>query len=221
MKGANSRRCSYLEGMKIASHPLAPVCAALCATLVWLSPAAAEKLSLAEISRYLNSFETARGEFTQINDDGTISTGQLFIKRPGKVRFEYAPPDDMRVIADGTHVGIIDGKSNEGPQAYPLHRTPLKIILARNVDFTRERMVTGHQSDGTTTTVRAQDPENPEYGSLDLVFTADPVELRQWVVNDGEGGRTTVVLGDLATGVRLAEEEFVIPGIGVAERLDR
>jgi len=179
-----------------------------------LLPAAAEKLSLSEISAYLNGFRTARGDFTQINDDGTISTGELFIRRPGRMRFEYNPPDDILVIADGTRVGIIDGKSNTGPEAYPLHRTPLKIILQNNVDFSRERMVTGHSSDEKTTTVRAQDPDNPEYGSIELVFTGEPVELRQWVVNDGAGGRTTVVLGELETGMRLEDDRFVIPGVG-------
>lgn len=177
--------------------------------------AAAEKLSLGEISAYLNSFTTARGAFTQINDDSTISTGTIYIRRPGRVRFEYDPPDDVLVIADGTRVGIIDGKSNTRPEAYPLHRTPLKIILARRVDLTRERMVTGHSSDGTTTTVRAQDPENPDYGSIELVFTADPVELRQWVITDQTGARTTVVLGDLQTGVRVDKDLFEIPGVGV------
>lgn len=177
--------------------------------------AAAEKLSLGEISAYLNSFTTARGAFTQINDDSTISTGTIYIRRPGRVRFEYDPPDDVLVIADGTRVGIIDGKSNTRPEAYPLHRTPLKIILARRVDLTRERMVTGHSSDGTTTTVRAQDPENPDYGSIELVFTADPVELRQWVITDQTGARTTVVLGDLQTDVRVDKDLFEIPGVGV------
>lgn len=176
-------------------------------------PAAAEKLSLSEISAYLNGFSSASGQFTQINDDGTISTGNLYLKRPGKVRFEYNPPEDMLVVADGSRVGVVDGKSNTGPEAYPLGRTPLKIILARNVDFSREKMVTGHDSDGTATTVQAQDPENPEYGSIELVFTGDPVELRQWVINDGSGARTTVVLGNLETGVRLDDETFVIPGL--------
>lgn len=175
-------------------------------------PVAAEKLSLGEISQYLNSFQTASGEFTQINDDGTISTGQIYIKRPGRVRFEYDPPDQTLVVADGDTVGVIDPKSNTGTEGYPLHRTPLKIILARNVDFSRARMVTGHASDGKTTTVRAQDPDNPEYGSIELVFTGAPVELRQWVVNDSGGSRTTVVLGELNTGVRLANDRFRIPG---------
>ena len=175
-------------------------------------PAAAEKLSLGEISSYLNRLKTAQGAFTQVNEDGTISTGQILLKRPGRVRFEYDPPDEALVVADGDTVGIIDPRSNDGPTGYPLHRTPLKIILANNVDLTRERMVVGHVSDGTSTTVRAQDPQHPEYGSIDLVFTGDPVELRQWVIHDGSGSSTTVILGDLRTGVRLGDDRFTIPG---------
>ncbi len=201
------RRVSYIERMKQIRFLMVPV--------LWAAmslPAAAEKLSLGEISRYLNSLVTAQGQFTQINEDGTISTGRILIRRPGRVRFEYDPPEAALVVADGATVGIIDPRSNDGPQGYPLNRTPLSIILARNVDLSRARMVTGHSSDGTTTTVRAQDPDNPDYGSIDLVFTANPVELRQWVINDSGGGRTTVVLGDLQTGVQLADEAFVIPG---------
>jgi outer membrane lipoprotein-sorting protein len=195
--------------MKLARILLAP---ALCAVMA--APAAAEKLSLGAISGYLNGLATAEGEFTQVNADGSISTGQLYIKRPGRMRFEYDPPEETLVVADGDTVGVVDPKSNTGPEAYPLHRTPLKIILARHVDLTRERMVTGHASDGKTTTVRAQDPEHPEYGHIELVFTGDPVELRQWVIDDGQGSRTTVILGDLQTGVRLSNDRFEIPGVG-------
>ncbi|MCZ4351877.1 outer membrane lipoprotein carrier protein LolA [Roseovarius aestuarii] len=196
--------------------PLMAAALGLCLAL----PAAAEKLSLKELSRYLNSFETASGQFTQINDDGTISQGTILIKRPGKVRFEYQPPEDILVVSNGDTVGIIDGKSSEGTQAYPLNKTPLSIILARNVDFTRARMVTGHGSDGKSTTVRAQDPDNPDYGSIDLVFTGSPTQLRQWVINDSGGSRTTVILGALDTGVRLKNESFVIPGLkpGMVDR---
>lgn len=206
---------SYMMSMKLIRVLMAPVLWAAMAL-----PAAAERLSLDEISRYLNSLVTAQGQFTQINEDGTISTGRILIRRPGRVRFEYDPPEAALVVADGATVGIIDPRSNEGPQGYPLNRTPLSIILARNVNLSRARMVTGHSSDGTTTTVRAQDPDNPDYGSIDLVFTADPVELRQWVINDSGGGRTTVVLGELRTGVQIADENFVIPGKD-RMRLDR
>jgi outer membrane lipoprotein-sorting protein len=70
--------------------------------------------------------------------------------------------------------------------------------------------VTGHTSDGTTTTITAQDPSNPEYGNIQLVFTANPVELRQWIVTDSSGQQTTVILNDLRTGGTIREILFNI-----------
>ncbi|SDI98315.1 LolA family protein [Lutimaribacter saemankumensis] len=183
---------------------------AVALTLATSLPAAAEKLSLAEISRYLNDLQTAQGAFTQINDDGTIDTGTIYIKRPGRVRFEYAPPNPALVLAGAGSVAVFDAQSNTGPDVYPLNQTPLSIILARDVDLTRARMVVGHDSDGTTTTVTAQDPDNPEYGNIQLVFTANPTELRQWRINDGAGGTTTVVLGEMTIGGAISNRQFDI-----------
>ncbi len=117
------------------------------------------------LSAYLNGLQTAEADFTQINADGTISTGRLYIKRPGRVRFEYTPPDKTLVMAGGGQVAIFDGGSNNSqPEQYPLARTPLNLILERNVDLGRRSMVVGHDYDGTATVVTAQDPEHPEYG---------------------------------------------------------
>lgn len=169
---------------------------AFAASPVW----AQSKLPLDAISTYVNGITTAKTDFTQINDDGTLSTGTLFIHRPGRMRFEYNPPMDLLVIAGGRQVGIFDGKSNvKSAERYPLRRTPLNLILERNVNLARRNMVVGHDFDGTATIVTAQDPEHPEYGRLELKFTSNPLELRQWIVTDGQGSATTVVLGQLET----------------------
>lgn len=173
-------------------------------------PASAEKLALNAISAYLNGMKTAQGDFTQINDDGSISTGTIYIKRPGKVRFEYNAPDSGIVIAGSNTVVIYDKKSNQAAETYPLSKTPLSIILAANVNLGQAKMVTGHGYDGTATTVRAQDPAHPEYGNIELKFTDNPVELRQWIINDGNGSQTTVVLGGLKVGGNLSNSLFDI-----------
>ncbi len=210
--GASHDCSSYMGGMNRRLALLAPL-----AFLLPL-PAMAEKIPLRTISDYLNSLTTVEADFTQVNSDGTISTGKIFIKRPGRVRFEYAPPDRSLVIAGGQQVAIFDAKSNQPPEQYPLKRTPLNLILAANIDLARAKMVVGHTEDGTSTRVRAQDPEHPEYGSIELVFTANPVELRQWVITDDLGAQTTVILGEMKKGVQLGARLFDISAETSARR---
>ncbi|MGB5863848.1 MAG: outer membrane lipoprotein carrier protein LolA [Sulfitobacter sp.] len=180
--------------------------------------ALADKLSLSNISNYLNGLTTAQGDFTQINGDGTISTGTIYIKRPGRARFEYNAPDTGLVVAGSNSVVVFDTKSNQPPETYPLARTPLSIILARNVNLEQAQMVTGHAFDGTSTTVTAQDPENPQYGNIQMKFTGPEPELRQWIINDGNGGQTTVVLGELKKGGNLPNRLFNVSNAGSPSR---
>lgn len=172
----------------------------LAALLLAARPGLAAAVSLRALSDYLNALTTAEADFTQVNSDGTVSTGRIIIRRPGRVRFEYASPDRTLVLASAGTVAIFDSKSNQPPEQYPLSKTPLNLILAANIDLTRARMVTGHRNDGTSTRVTAQDPDHPEYGTIELVFTDSPVELRQWVITDDLGQQTTVILGALKRG---------------------
>jgi len=172
------------------------------------APAFADPIPLTEISRYFNSFRTAEADFTQVNADGSLSTGRLMIHRPGRVRFEYDAPDNTLVLATAGSVNIFDARSNDGPATYPLARTPLALILDDTVNLSRERMVVRHFEDGPTTSVVAQDPQHPEYGNIRLVFSANPTELRQWVVTDDTGSETTVILGTLRTGGQLGSLLF-------------
>ncbi|MCA0929305.1 LolA family protein [Ruegeria profundi] len=169
---------------------------------------AADKLPLSQISDYLNGLKAVETTFTQVNDDGSLSTGKLWLQRPGKMRFEYDPPNSAVVLANTGTVKIFDPKSNQPPEQYPLKRTPLSLVLARNVNLGQANMVVGHDFDGTATVVTAQDPKNPETGRIELMFTDNPIELRKWVIHDNAGSQTTVLLGQLNTGPNLSRDLF-------------
>jgi len=202
----------YLETMKRLALSLALM-------IGLAAPAMADRVPLSQLSRYLNGIGTAEGDFTQINADGSISTGSIYIHRPGRMRFEY-DGEDLLVVAGGGQVAIFDGRSNSRPEQYPLRETPLNLIVERNVDLGRSGMVIGHEFDGTATRVVAQDPDRPEIGTIELVFTGDPVELRQWVITDSTGSKTTVVLGGLDEGARLSSRLFNIP-LEIRSRTER
>lgn len=163
-------------------------------------PALAAPVPLDALSRYLNSLTTAEAPFRQINPDGTSSSGRVLIQRPGRMRFEYAKPDRTLVLASAGQVAIFDAKSNQPPEQYPLSKTPLNLILGDTVDLQNAKMVVDHREEGALTLVTAQDPAHPDYGTIELGFSQNPIALRQWVVTDGNGAQTIVMLDALTTG---------------------
>jgi len=173
-------------------------------------PVLADPIPLSALSQYLNALRTAEGRFAQINADGSRSDGTIYIQRPGRMRFEY-DGDDLLVIAGGGQVAIFDGRGNSRPEQYPLRRTPLNLILRNNVDLAASGMVTALESDGAHTRVTAQDPETPEIGTITMVFSEEPVQLRQWVITDQLGAQTTLMLEDFDEGVRIGARLFNIP----------
>lgn len=157
-------------------------------------PAQAEKIPLEALSAYLNGLGAAKSGFVQVNADGSSTTGMLYLQRPGRMRFEYAPPDANLVLASAGQVAIFDAKSNEPPEQYPLARTPLNLVLGRDIDLENAGMVAEHTEEDGATRLRAQDPKHPEYGAIDLYFTAEPLRLVRWVITDDLGQETTILL---------------------------
>lgn len=178
--------------------------------LILAAPARAEKISLAQISSYFNKLSTAQANFTQFNDDKSISTGKLLIKRPGRIRFEYELPSLALVIVGGGQVAVFDPKANEGPTRFPLSQTPMKIILKNKVDLGQEDMVVGHTVDGLNTLLTLQDPKHPNRGTIQLIFSENPIKLRQWIIDDNVGNVTKVIIGDWTEGQRISNVLFNI-----------
>ena len=133
------------------------------------------------------------------------------------MRFEYNN-DNTLVLASGGNVAVFDGKSNSGPQQYPLSQTPLSIILDANINLGRQGMVTAHTERENATIVTAQDPQRPQNGNIQMVFT-NPTELRQWIVTDDGGQKTTVILGEMRKGGAIPASRFSIQS--AVDRLSR
>ena len=158
---------------------------------------AARELSLDEISRYLRGLGTVKANFAQLTDDGHRSNGTLYMRRPGRARFEYSD-QDLLMMASGGQVGIFDGGSNSRrAERYPLSRTPLHLFLERNPNLADRSMVYQKSYADGLTSVFARDPKNPSYGTIELRFESEPVRLKEWVVTDGTGSRTKVALGQM------------------------
>lgn len=150
-----------------------------------------------KISGYLTGIRTLVGDFVQVGPDGSKTEGQIYLQKPGRIRFEYAPPSPIELVADGQSLVVRDRKLAT-QDLYPLGQTPLRFLLADRVDLLRDTNVVGVYSDNIFTTVVIE--EKKTLGGthkLMLMFGAQDLALKQWTVTDPQGFDTTVAVYNL------------------------
>lgn len=167
-----------------------------------------DRVALAEASAYLASLENLQGDFLQVGPDGSVAEGRFYLRRPGKLRFEYAPPENLLVVADGTWVAVKD--SAAAAQRYPIASTPLGLILAKNVNLEEKARVLNVEEQPGSLLIALADRSGEAPGQITLIFDRPKMQLRQWVVTDVQGLQTTVALRNVETGVRADNALFVL-----------
>jgi outer membrane lipoprotein-sorting protein len=157
----------------------------------------AQRTSLERINAYFNSVTNLVGNFVQVGPDGSRSEGKLFLLKPGKVRFEYDPPSQTELIADGSSVAVRDRKLAT-QDIYPLSQTPLRFLLADKINLLRDANVVGVYQDQLFVSVAIEE-KHPITGThrLLIVFGAQDFQLKQWTVTDQQGYDTTVAVYNL------------------------
>jgi outer membrane lipoprotein-sorting protein len=140
---------------------------------------------------YLQGLSEAKGRFTQTDSRGTVTTGELFLKRPGKARFAYDPPSGLLVVSDGGSVAVSDSRLKTF-DSYPLGATPLSLFLAKTIRLDKGVQVTrvARAADGFT--IYARDGRHETAGQLAIAFSDNPMQLRSWTVTDAQGRATQV-----------------------------
>lgn len=163
-----------------------------------------------QLNDFINGVKYMRGDFSQISPTGKLARGVFFISKPGKMRFEYAPPVPLMIVSDGKWV-MIKNKNKENGDAGPLSKTPLRIVLADNVDLLKDAKIVGVEDADGITSVTLEDKKNSfDGGQLILAFDRARNALQQWVVIDGKGRRTTVTLENVVMGEAPDPKLFVV-----------
>lgn len=166
---------------------------------------------LVKISDQYNTIQSLEAGFAQIGPDGQITEGRVYIKKPGEMRFEYAPPAPILVVCDGLDIAVFNLKLHTVDR-YPLSLTPLNLLLSAHVNLAHSNAVMGVERQAGSITVDARSNDRRVTGDIAITFTDPGYELRQWTVTDAQGLTTTVTLRDLHAGVELQDSIFSLKG---------
>jgi outer membrane lipoprotein-sorting protein len=157
---------------------------------------------VAKANDYLNGAQTMITDFVQIGGDGRRTDGKLYVAKPGHMRFAYAPPATLEIVADGTSVAVIDNKLHT-QDLYFISQTPLKFLLTDHIDLARDTKIVDVTSDATGASVVVEDRST--FGGtsqIRLTFDRDPFALKQWTIIDPQGYETVVSLSDVDLATR-------------------
>jgi outer membrane lipoprotein-sorting protein len=170
----------------------------------------AEKADLDKVSAALNAIRTLKSGFIQIGPEGAADYGLLYIEKPGRIRFEYRPPNPLLIVATGGAMYVKNNRLNTLDK-YDLSDTPLGLLLNENADLAHNKAVMGVEERDGAVVVRARSSSNRNSANIALVFSLPGLELRQWTIKDNQGGITTVALQNPTPGVALDEALFAPP----------
>ena len=197
-----------------------PLRAAMARALAFAVPAAialpattavAQTDQLDQIVGALRGISTMKADFVQTDRNGQSVRGELTLKRPGRIRFEYEKGVNMLVVSNGRSLTLVDYDVDQ-VQRWPISNSPLGALLDPNRDVKRygKLMPT---SNPNVVSVEVKDPKKPEYGTITMVFVRDAnapggYELNSWVALDAQNKRTTVRLSNQRYGVSVADSAF-------------
>lgn len=170
---------------------------------------ATEIAAVQRVSAYFNRLRNLQGEFVQSGPGRYLASGKFYLSKPGKLRFEYTPPNPILVVADGVYV-IVKDRKLQTVDHYPIGMTPLKFVLADKIDILNETKIIHVYQDPQTLSVTLEDKSVLVPGRLTLQFDNKKMQLKQWVIIDGQGQRTTIAMRNIVTGVKADPSLFKV-----------
>ena len=206
--------------MTLQKFPSKPVRAALSLALgaalpaTYLAapiPASAATGDLDAAVAALRGIGSMTADFTQTDRNGSTIPGKLYLKRPGKIRFEYAPSAKMLVVSNGKSLYLVDYEVKQ-VQRWPVGNSPLGALLDPSRDVKAfGRLVPSEQAN--VVGVEVKDRKHPEYGVITLIFVRDAsapggLRLTNWVALDAQNNRTTVRLSNQSFGAAIPDSKF-------------
>jgi outer membrane lipoprotein-sorting protein len=167
----------------------------------------AEEADVVRVVAYLNGIHTLESPIQQIDANGNVSTGMLYVDRPGQLRLQYNPPVPVLLIADQGIVYYWDSKLQQLTRTRTAD-TPAWFLLRPDIRANGDVTITHFKRAPGVLSMTMVETANPDLGSVTVTLTDRPLELRQWTVVDAQGRPVTVNLTDPRFGMAISPLRF-------------
>jgi len=171
-----------------------------------LAPADRETVARAEAA--LNGIREIESRFIQSSSTGGVARGTLYVRRPGNLRIDYAPPSPLQVYADSIWLFYLDYELKEASQV-PVGSTPAAFLVRDRLSLSGDLTVTGVARRAGRVWLDVVRTEEPDAGTLRIALDGTTLALLGWVVVDAQGVETRITLLEPAFNRPIDDKVFV------------
>lgn len=159
------------------------------------------------VEAYLNGISTLKTDFVQTDNQGKQMAGVFLLKRPGRMRFDYQPPVTDFIVSDGLLVHYYDGQMKQ-ESSMPIGRSLADFFLRKNLRLSGDISVSDVRRENGLLQMTLTQTRNPLAGSLTLILSEKPLQLKKWRVVDAQGLVTKIDLLNTQAGIKLSNSLF-------------
>ena len=194
-----------MPAMRILLAALSAAVLSLLATL----PVHAQQggIGVPQIEQYFNGIKSLKARFVQSNPNGSVVQGTLYVRRPGRMRFEYDAPSQLKIVADGYQVTMWDNATRDFGQ-WPIGWTAALFLVKDPLVLSGDLQVEKLERVNGMLEATMSQARKPQEGKVIVRLAENPLLLRGWTIVDNRGNRVTVSLSDMQTGLQLADLLF-------------
>ena len=165
---------------------------------------------IGEVEKFLNNINTFVASFTQISDDGGVSTGTFYLSRPGRLRWEYDDPTPLLIIAKGNLLTYYDRELDQVSHI-GIDDTLAGFLTQDKIDFSKGVTLGSIEKKDGLLIVTVSQKDKEDEGALGLVFREDPMQLIRLEILDSVGKFTMVSFNGAVYGKPLDKSLFILP----------
>jgi len=178
----------------------------------------------AALQRKYDSIKDFSASFTQTYEGGVLrrkassERGTVYVKKPGKMRWDYTSPEKKLFVSDGQTMFLYfptDRQVMKNPVPQQDQATSAVLFLMGKGDIVRDFNVRWGEGTGDTTYRLRLDPKTrqAEYDWLEVVADRRTLQIAGLTAADAQGGRSSFAFSNFKENVGLADKmfQFTIP----------
>jgi outer membrane lipoprotein carrier protein len=174
------------------------------------------KAMLEKIQKYYDATKDLHAKFEQTLESGMggkakKASGDVWLKKPGKMRWDYAKPEKKLMVADGTTLWVYEEEDQQAiKQDMRSSTLPTQVsFLVGEGKLTNDFDATMEKSEADAVTLKLV----PKVGTTAyryLNFVVDPKSgmVKQTIIFDQQGGKNTLTFTDVEQNKGVVDGKF-------------